>query len=191
MKIAVLGWGSLIWQPKQLNITGEKWYQDGPLLPLEFKRVSLDGRLTLVICPGYPEVISLYAISSFDNLNQAIDNLRLREGTVTQHIGFYNFQSDNKQVKKANESIFSNLFLWQRLTDIDAVIRTDLSPNFRERTQLEFTIDNVHTHLKQLSAEAFQSAKQYVENVPAQINTKYRQEIQSIFDQLSHKSAEA
>jgi hypothetical protein len=48
MKIAVLGWGSLIWQPRELRISLPIWKTDGPELPVEFARVSMDGRLTLV-----------------------------------------------------------------------------------------------------------------------------------------------
>ena len=51
MKIVYLGWGSLIWNTKGLKTKGE-WQNDGPLLPVEFARVSRDGRLTLVLYPG-------------------------------------------------------------------------------------------------------------------------------------------
>ncbi|HOW68396.1 MAG TPA: hypothetical protein P5055_13320 [Candidatus Paceibacterota bacterium] len=48
MSIAILGWGSLIWNPRDLPITGD-WQGDGPVLPIEFTRISDNGRLTLVI----------------------------------------------------------------------------------------------------------------------------------------------
>lgn len=41
MKIVVLGWGSLIWNPGDLKINSE-WQKDGPTLPIEFARVSSD-----------------------------------------------------------------------------------------------------------------------------------------------------
>jgi len=50
MRIAVLGWGSLIWKPDKPAISAP-WHANGPLLPIEFARISLDGRLTLVLCP--------------------------------------------------------------------------------------------------------------------------------------------
>ena len=48
MKIFFLGWGSLIWFPDNLSKKGE-WYRDGPCLPVEFARISNNGRLTLVL----------------------------------------------------------------------------------------------------------------------------------------------
>ena len=48
MKIAVLGWGSLIWNKGNLRLT-TNWTDGGPILPIEFSRISDDGRLTLVI----------------------------------------------------------------------------------------------------------------------------------------------
>jgi hypothetical protein len=51
MKIAVIGWGSLIWCPGSLRIQ-TAWHNDGPSLPIEFARILKDGRLTLVIRPG-------------------------------------------------------------------------------------------------------------------------------------------
>lgn len=50
MKIAILGWGSLIWNPENLNYYTEfGWSKNEPKLPIEFLRISNNGRLTLVI----------------------------------------------------------------------------------------------------------------------------------------------
>ena len=39
MKIALLAWGSLIWKPGTLHITGH-WNTGGPVLPIEFSRIE-------------------------------------------------------------------------------------------------------------------------------------------------------
>jgi len=58
-KIAVIAWGSLVWDKRSLRIA-DKFECTGPRLPIEFCRISGDGRLTLVIdetngaeCPTY------------------------------------------------------------------------------------------------------------------------------------------
>ena len=48
VKSVVLAWGSLVWDPRELK-TAVKFTPDGPLLPIEFCRISADGRLTLAI----------------------------------------------------------------------------------------------------------------------------------------------
>lgn len=59
MRIACIGWGSLVWSPGILRCEGE-WHLNGPLLPLEFARTSKDGRLTLVLMDGAAPVPSLW-----------------------------------------------------------------------------------------------------------------------------------
>jgi len=70
MKIAYIGWGSLIWKQGSLKLRGT-WQSDGPYLPVEFARVSQDGRLTLVLCRGVSPVQTLWAYAEEENLNTA------------------------------------------------------------------------------------------------------------------------
>ena len=93
MKIAVLGWGSLIWSHKNLKIKDKNWKEDSPELPIEFARVSNDGRLTLVIYEGYLErkerwVKTLWTEMDVESIEEAILNLGKREGTSCRKIGF-------------------------------------------------------------------------------------------------------
>ena len=59
MKIAVLAWGSVVWERGVLEVAAD-FMPNGPHLPVEFCRVSGGERLTLVIdetlgatCPTY------------------------------------------------------------------------------------------------------------------------------------------
>ena|SRR5271165_3513243 len=80
MKIAVLAWGSVVWDPQDLRAAGT-FAPNGPLLPIEFRRVSADGRLTLVIDETFGAICTTYsAPSALQNLDAAVENLRGREG---------------------------------------------------------------------------------------------------------------
>lgn len=108
MKIAVLGWGSLIWCPKNLKIKDKNWKEDGPKLPIEFAGISSDKRLTLVIYPKYLNqkdkwVQTQWAEMSVKSIEEAIINLGERERTSCRKIGFI-----YKQASKFNEE-FKNM----------------------------------------------------------------------------------
>lgn len=84
MTIAVLGWGSLVWDPRELSVSSE-FCLSGPILPIEFCRVSGNDkpprRLTLVIDDDIGVQCQTYvALSAFDDLDATRENLRGREG---------------------------------------------------------------------------------------------------------------
>jgi hypothetical protein len=85
-RIAVVGWGSLIWDPRQLPLVSP-WHPDGPELPVEFARVSRDGRLTLSLCEGAADVRTLWAVMSCGTLDEARQHLAGRERTHPGQIG--------------------------------------------------------------------------------------------------------
>jgi len=178
MKIAILGWGSLIWDQGELKIVDNKWYEDGPLLPIEYARISTGGRLTLVIKPGWQNVTCLYAISEFKDLEEARTNLMEREGSPLHRIGYYNFLTDQVQIRQLNKPVIQNLMAWKGQRDIDAVIWTDLPPNFRDSRNLEFNLKNIGVILESLTRDEFVSAKKYIESTPEQVKTTLRSAIQ-------------
>jgi hypothetical protein len=75
VKSVVLAWGSLVWDPRELQ-TAAKFAPDGPLLPIEFCRISADGRLTLAIDERFGALCKSYsAPSALESLDAAIENL--------------------------------------------------------------------------------------------------------------------
>ena len=51
-RIAILGWGSLIWDLEILapHVAGDWLMEAGPSLPMEFSRISPKRKLGLVVC---------------------------------------------------------------------------------------------------------------------------------------------
>src|SRR6266568_4839894 len=77
--IACIGWGSLIWDMRNLDVNGN-WRADGPLLPVEFARQSSNGRITLVLVEGAASVPTLWSAFNTRDLARARESLRQREG---------------------------------------------------------------------------------------------------------------
>ena len=86
MKIACLGWGSLVWNPGDLPLRSQ-WHADGPPIRVEYVRHSGGdhGRITLVILPSAEQVTSLWAEMNCSDPAAAKEALRLREGKPHRH----------------------------------------------------------------------------------------------------------
>jgi hypothetical protein len=174
MKIAILGWGSLIWNPQNLAYNIESnWSQNGPFLPIEYSRISGDGRLTLVISDDVNEVKTLFAISTFETLDQAILNLAIRENSNISTIGFY--IKNSSQISPNNFKYRYNIENWLKQNDnIDAVIWTNLPKNWTSKTTYQDRIE----YLLSLTGNASVKAEEYIRKTPKQINTELRNEIE-------------
>ncbi len=178
MKIAILGWGSLIWNPKLLQYnTTFGWQKDGPMLPLEFSRISKDFRLTLVLEPTAKLVQSLYAISTNTTIDEAVLNLAVREGSARSAIGFYDKTTDTIKPKQFQH--LKNIKNWLAThPEIEAVIWTNLGANWKETDRLKSNTRDRIDHLKALDGPSKAIAEEYIRKAPIQINTNYRQEIE-------------
>lgn len=173
MTIAILGWGSLIWDPRDLPIKGG-WKNDGPALPIEFCRISGSWPLTLVIKPGFDNVNVLHTVSDDRNVKEAKMNLALREGCTTKHIGLIDSITGDSNVSSETNQYVPAIKEWMAVHGYDSVIWTDLPSNFKEKTGREFSIKNGIGFLKALSPERLERALHYIDNAPLQINTKLR-----------------
>lgn len=181
MSIAVIGWGSLIWCPGSLRIKS-RWRPDGPMLPLEFARISTDGRLTLVIHPGSPAVRTYWALSECETMDEARQNLCAREGTALSHIAM---AIGNAKEAVANSDGKLAVLAWlQSRPDIDAAVWTALSSNWEAKRRRVFSPEDAARYLADLERERgqdplkYRRACEYIRNAPAQIQTRVRQLLQ-------------
>ncbi|MBE7653925.1 hypothetical protein F7643_12425 [Tenacibaculum finnmarkense genomovar finnmarkense] len=180
MKIAILGWGSLIWQPKELAFDKEQdWQNKGAILPIEFARISKNGRLTLVITSEGTELEALYATSTYKMVEEAVLNLAVREGSRRLSIGSYIKKDD---IFNRNDFKFKkNIKNWIEQTDFDAVIWTNLGEKWKiEENGNERLISKEKRleYLKELRGNTSVLAEEYIRKTPVQITTKYRKLIE-------------
>ena len=172
MKIAILGWGSLIWNPQNLQFNVESsWILGGPVLPIEYSRISDNGRLTLVITKEGTPNKTFFALSTNEDLKSAIENLRNREGTITKNIGY--FIKKNRIFFPENFDFKENILNWIEDKDIDAVIWTNIPERWKEICE-----DRIN-YLKSLDTEKKELAMDYIIKTPIEIKTKLRVEIET------------
>lgn len=175
--IACLGWGSLVWDPRELPIQ-PVWFQDGPMIHVEFTRQSQDGRITLVLEPNALAVRSLWAILDATSLDEAQEALRVREGisktNEKKHIGSWSIGSPALNV-------VPNLDSWAMAHGVKHVIWTQLPPKFdgKEQTPTEAQVIN---YLEKLVGAERINAEQYIRRAPRQIDTAYRRRIDAVLN---------
>jgi len=172
-RIAVLAWGSLKWDRRQLVVKGA-WRDDGPTLPLEFSRQSTDGRLTLVIDRAHgQDCRSGWWESGLTDVDAAIVNLADREGSGSIGSIDLEIRPDQGRDPQAVDSIRA----WLREVALDAVIWTDLRSNFVKKVGLPFSIESAMSYLEQLEGQTRGLAWEYLERAPISVETPLRRRL--------------
>ena len=176
--IACLGWGSLTWNPDGLPVEGD-WYTGGLHLPVEFNRVSSDGRLTLVITEGTPPVAVLWSYLSVSSLDDGIQALAKREGIsrsgVGQSIGVWSTAYSSRHAEAAT------IGEWAEQRDLTAVVWTALKPGFRESRGKPLTCRDALIYLRSLEGKGRARAEEYIRRAPVSVRTPYRTAIEHEF----------
>lgn len=179
MRIAVLAWGSLVWDRRDLTLAGP-FKPTGPSLPLEFSRVSRDRRLTLVIDEDRGTPCTTYVAPSIHgDLDQAIANLRMREGMpAPDGVGFIDThdrtRSDTAWERHPRAMI--TIESWAMRNGYRAAIWTALGSNFHEPDMagVSFSVENAIAYLAALERERLDNALQYFRKAPPEIQCPLR-----------------
>ena len=185
MKSVVLAWGSLVWDPRDLQIAA-KFIANGPLLPIEFCRISGDGRLTLAIDETFGALCKTYsAPSALEGLDATMDNLCLREGIAdVSAIGFV-APASGKQSDFAMQShpqVVATIGAWAESLGYDAAIWTALTSNFDGwgKGGEPFSVSAALQYLETLEGKdpaKFAQALAYIRKAPPEVETPVREEV--------------
>jgi hypothetical protein len=166
MRIACLGWGSLIWDSRELNKPKDQWGKDGPFLPIEFNRKSKDGRITLIIDREAAPLNVLWVELDQTDLNSSIALLAEREGSnLIDSVGVNDSTDD---------PVKSEIITWITQKKFDAAIWTGLS----YKNGIRLGLNEVVEYLAELSGATKKLAEEYIRRTPPQISTAYRKAIE-------------
>jgi hypothetical protein len=182
VRIAILGWGSLLWDGgADFDQWHGPWEYDGPTLKLEFSRVSQSrlGSLTLVIDEdnGTPITVA-WCLSMRKNVDDAACDLRLRERTTFENIGRVvvpHRTAESMSAAKADAPIPC----WARHKNLDAVVWTALRSNFSDEVRQPFTVQAAVSHLKTLKPAGKAKAAEYVWRAPSFVKTPLRSTLET------------
>ena len=174
-RIALLGWGSLLWEGgNEFEACHDPWQDDGPSLRIEFCRISAsrNGALTLVIDPenGVPTRVA-YCLSRRSNIEEVIEDLRTRERTTARNIGTLGRVGEARcHDPGSQEAILS----WLAGQDVDGVVWTDLRSNFAQKQGQPFSVASALAYLQALDPEARKKAIEYIHKAPQFVRTPLR-----------------
>lgn len=191
MKIAVLAWGSLIWDRRALAIATD-FEPVGPHIALEFSRISRDDRLTLVIDEAHGSSGVTYAtLSAFDDLDAALENLWVREGSQGEALpkevrthgrtGWVEVGSDahSQLAMNRHPKAVTAIKDWATENNYAAAIWTALGSNFHdsEKAAESFSVDAAIRYLDRLDKLSFARALHYIWSAPPEVDTPLRRAV--------------
>ena len=186
MTIAVIGWGSLIWNPESLRLASP-WFKDGPCVPVEFARQSNDGRLTLVV-HGDKRVQTLWAELPETDIDAARQVLGWREGCVkrsnntllSRHIGWWTPDGRSKDLDYPFGHDI-DIEDWANSKGLAGAVWTALPPKFLDTRGRAPSQTQAIEYLASLKGPARDLAFEYIRKAPKQIQTPYREAFENRF----------
>ena len=164
-----------MWDQGDILLVTE-WQVGGPELPIEFSRVSesRDSALTLVIDPDNgTRLPTRFAVSERTELETTISDVRNREGTSVDFIGYVNLIDHSQRCGVYSEA--SQIIReWALSNEFDAVVWTDLPSNFHDQAGIKFTVEEAVRYLHNLPERGTARAREYIVNAPDEIDTPLR-----------------
>jgi hypothetical protein len=175
-RIAILGWGSLLWDLDDLAPHVElPWaLRAGPRLPMEFSRISPKRKHGLVLCldPEAGVPCPTHAIRSRrDGSAAAAGDLAARERAPVDRIGWATAGGGGvSRLPAVAEAVAA----WCAAAGWDGAVWTDLEPNFARVAGRAFSVGEGIAWLRGLGPESLEEAHRYIRNAPFATRTPLR-----------------
>ena len=178
--VALLGWGSLLWDRNDaFDCWHNSWQEDGPILKIEFSRISSSrkGALTLVVDPENGASIRVsWCLSRRLTVDEAVDDLRRREKTSVQNVGRIGGgtapRCRDRETLQAIES-------WAAQRALGGVVWSDLRSNFAMERHENYSVDAGIRYFPSLKGLSRAQAIDYIKRAPAFVRTPFRVALQN------------
>jgi len=183
LRIACLAWGSLLWDPRTLPRTGD-FRIDGPLIPIEFSRVSLDGRVTLIIDSKARELQTYWVRLDAGSMEGATRALGIREKIApdmwSRWVGAQAAHDRTLDSGEADSATRASVSAWLEEQALDAVVWTALPPRGPAGEDARPNFEQLLEHLESLEGEARTRAEEYIRRTPSRVRTEHRRRFEEI-----------
>lgn len=177
MKVAVLGWGYLVWDPRSLDID-TPWQPDGPSLPIEFARFADPPRLLPVLLEGTPLQPTLWSLSRKQSVLAVAADLAVREGVSPLDIG----QWARAEATRPSSGIEATIADWVESKGLDGAVWRAVQPNLPDGSPGLSSQELRLAFLRELVATGrAHDAREYFERMPAQIRTPFQELVRQEF----------
>jgi hypothetical protein len=185
VKSAFLAWGSLVWDPKGLQIDGP-FAANGPLLPIEFCSIAADGRLTLAIDESFGALCKTYsAPSALETLDSTIENLQARERmSNSRMIGFVEPASGRQSdvAMERHPEAVATIGAWAAANGYAAAVWMAVASNFDDpdKGAEPFSVSAALQYLETLEKDdpaKLAAALAYIRNAPPEVETPVRERV--------------
>ena len=178
-QIAIIGWGSLIWDLENLvpHVHGSWQMRKGPELPLEFSRVSPKRKKALAVCVDPMDGVPCFTCvitSKRTTVAEAQTDLARRERAPQGFIGTFDAESGQSH---GRPQIAFKIAQWCQVNGWAGAVWTDLHPTFTATTGLMFSTEAGRDYLRSLDGEGLDEAVRYIERAPATTNTRLRRHL--------------
>jgi len=157
----------------------------GPRLPIEFSRVAVDGRVTLVVDASAQPLGTYYVRMDVANLEEATLALGIREKIAPERladwIGVQTREATPREAGETAPAIRLEIARWLSTQPLDAVVWTALPARAPDGNLDPPSLDSLLAHLESLVGPARTRAEEYIRRAPATVRTVNRMRFEEVF----------